>query len=733
MLLTIPLEQIRSENASIVGGKAAALARLGKEGFAVPGGLSISTEAYRRYLTDTGLELRIARELSRKPFKDMRWEELWDAALRIRNMFLKSDLPDELYVDLFSAVDQCFADRPVVVRSSAPGEDTDRTSFAGLHESFVNVRGARAVLDHVRLVWASLWSDRALLYRQELNLEVESSSMAVLVQEFAPSERSGVAFSESPLNPAEAVIEAVYGLNQGLVDGTIQPDRWTLERETGRVLAHHPAERSHALVPSFEGMERRALSPGQMARAPLEEEELGQVYRLARSLEESFGLPQDVEWTFCNGALCALQSRPITTRGNADDQRQWYLTLTRSLESLRDLRQRVEGELIPEMRQIAAELGRSDLTELSDVALAGEIARREEIHQHWVDVYWTDFIPLAHGVRLFGQVYNDAIRPEDPYEFMGLLASTPMQSLQRNAMLERLAAMIRGNPDRAARLKRGESLDEDIEFVEKLDAFLAEFGNPSWQAREPGGEGRPLIPLLLELAERGSREIQGRSEEAQGLQERFLDSFPRDRRGFAEGLLDLARASYQLRDDDNIHLGRVEAQLLAAQGEARRRIESGQGTAPALAAALERVGPEEKLDHGTDLPSEASDGRSGWTVRSRQLLGQPAGPGVASGPARVVVESSDLFEFKRGEILVCDAVDPNMTLVVPLSAGIVERRGGMLIHGAIIAREYGIPCVTGVPEATTRIRTGDRLSVDGHLGLVVCRRPRSQKPSLDQY
>ncbi len=645
MPLTIPLEQIRPENATIVGGKAAVLARMGQEGIAVPGGLSISIEAYRRYLADTGLGLRIARELSRKPFKDMRWEELWDAALRIRNMFLKSDLPDDLYADLFSAVDQCFADRPVAVRSSAPGEDSERTSFAGLHESFVNVRGARAVLDHVRLVWASLWSDRALLYRQELDLEVASSSMAVLVQELAPSERSGVAFSESPLDPTESVIEAVYGLNQGLVDGTVQPDRWTLERKTGRVLAHQPAERSYALLPSSEGMEKRALSPEQRAQAPLGEGELEQVHRLARTLEESFGRPQDVEWTFCDGALYALQSRPITTRGEADDQRQWYLTLTRSLENLRELRQRVEDELIPEMQRVAVELGRSELTELSDLELAGEIARREEIYQHWVDVYWTDFIPLAHGVRLFGQVYNDTVRPEDPYEFMGLLAATPMQSLQRNAMLEQLAAMIRGDANRAARLRRGEPLEEDTEFVEALDAFLTEFGDLAWQHGQPSGERQRLLPLLLELAERGSGKAQGRSEEVRDLTERFLNSFSEDRRGFAEGMLDLARASYQLRDDDNIHLARIEAQLLAAQAEARDRFGSGQGTAPALVAALERAAPPEKLDHGTDVPSDPSDGGDSWIDSSpaasrsarRPWCGHRsgAGGGRAVGPLRV--------------------------------------------------------------------------------------------------
>ena len=80
--------------------------------------------------------------------------------------------------------------------------------------------------------------------------------------------------------------------------------------------------------------------------------------------------------------------------------------------------------------------------------------------------------------------------------------------------------------------------------------------------------------------------------------------------------------------------------------------------------------------------------------------------------------TADLFSFENGEVLVCDAIDPNMTFIVPLAAAIVDRRGGMLIHGAIIAREYGIPCVTGVPDAARSIRTGDLLTVDGYYGLV---------------
>ncbi|HEX5643827.1 MAG TPA: PEP-utilizing enzyme, partial [Thermoleophilia bacterium] len=110
---------------------------------------------------------------------------------------------------------------------------------------------------------------------------------------------------------------------------------------------------------------------------------------------------------------------------------------------------------------------------------------------------------------------------------------------------------------------------------------------------------------------------------------------------------------------------------------------------------------------------------AGVRAQARQIVGQPAGPGLAVGPARVVRTREDLAAFADGEILVCDAIGPEMTFIVPLAAGIVERRGGMLIHGAIIAREYGLPCVTGVPRAAELIRTGDRVTVDGYLGIVI--------------
>jgi pyruvate,water dikinase len=213
------------------GGKAVALATMRRHGLQVPGGLCVLTHAYDRFVDSAGLRRAVALELGRKAFEDMRWEEIWDASLRIRNLFLRASIEPTLGGELEDALRRRFWDgRAAVVRSSAPAEDTASTSFAGLHESYVDVRGVAALVDAVRRVWASLWTDRALLYRQELGLDVMESSMAVVVQELVSGQVSGVAFSRNPLEESQAVVESVWGLNEGLVDGTIEPDRWIIDR-----------------------------------------------------------------------------------------------------------------------------------------------------------------------------------------------------------------------------------------------------------------------------------------------------------------------------------------------------------------------------------------------------------------------------------------------------------------------------------------------------------------------
>jgi len=723
MSCTIPLHDVQAEDRGRVGGKCLALALMAREGFSIPDALCVTTDAYEEYVASTGLRERILLELNRKDFKEMRWEEIWDASLRIRNIFASRPIPPGLGAELMDSLGSRFRDKVVVVRSSAPEEDASRSSFAGLHESFVNVRGADSILEHIKLVWASLWSDAAILYRREIGLDIETSSMAVLVQEIVIGERSGVTFTKSPNNEAYGVIESVYGLNQGLVDGTVEPDRWTMHRITGEVVSHAAAHRDTYVIPAQGGVQLAPLPAKMAKKPPLSDKEAAGLFRIALKAEELFGGAQDVEWTFRGKAFHLLQARPITTlSGEEGDDRQWYMSLRRSFENLKALRNRIEGELIPGMIEEAENLAQQDLTALSDQQLAAEIGHRSDTYRKWVDVYWTEFIPYAHGARLFGQVYNDAIHPEDPYEFVDLLRTKEMASLERNGMLEDMASVIRGDPMLLNQLRSREYARIDPGFQEKIDEFTRKFGD--FSCKVIGGAQCEVVPeglvtLLLELAAHPEAKRMTGSVDLEAMEQRFLDRFEGEGRVRARELLDLGRSSYRLRDDDNIHLGRIEAQMLAAIREGGRRLEErGMKGASSLEAAelmkaLENAGYSPKI---TPRGGEEPTGR--FTVKARQLVGQPAGPGVAKGTAHVVAGTADLSDFKYGQVLVCDAVDPTMTFVVPLASAVVERRGGMLIHGAIIAREYGLPCVTGVPKATAMIRTGDALTVDGYLGIV---------------
>ncbi|MFO7875330.1 MAG: PEP/pyruvate-binding domain-containing protein [Desulfovermiculus sp.] len=717
----IPLVDVRAEDASLVGGKAVSLAGMHHRGLLIPTGMCITVQAYNAYVDQTGLRERMQMELDRKPFEHMRWEEMWDAALRIRSMFLTTPLPRELERGLVQGVQQTFNTQQAVVRSSAPGEDSSGTSFAGLHESYVNVGGVDDLLESIRKVWASLFSDAALLYRRELGLDVATSSMAVVIQPLVQGQVSGVAFTRSPEDERVLVVEAVYGLNKGLVDGLVEPDRWSMDRKTGAVLTRYEPVRDSWIVPTENGTEQRSLPDDRQDKPPLDQEQLRQVYAAALQAEEIFGSAQDMEWTIDRGRLHVLQSRPITTGRDdkAKDKRGWYLSLRRSLDNLKVLRIRIELEILPGMDELAGSLAEQDLSQLSDVSLAEEILRRKDLNAQWEQIYWDECIPFAHGARLFGQVYNDVLKPSDPFEFVQLLTSTGMLSVQRNRMLHRMASLAGKNPNLLQALEQDRPEDVDSEFHQLLTEFLDRFGDLFCHQASCAQGREDVLGLVLKLALHGVPPVQSKQDADQGLEGMFLEAMGPEKQEQARELLDLARASYRLRDDDNIHLGRIAAEVQRAESEARERLRK-QGRQcftqdpQSAAAALLDPHAEEVCSPAARIEEDITEPR----MRSRQILGQPAGPGVVQGRARVVKSVDDLRLFQAGEILVCDAVDPNMTAIVVLASGIVERRGGMLIHGAIIAREYGLPCVTGVAQALQAIHSQDLITVDGYLGIV---------------
>ena len=740
MKTTCLLSEISPRDTKVFGGKAAALRRLLEAGSRVPATFCISTDAYTHFIRQSGLQEKIQLELHRKIFSEMRWEEIWDAALRIRSLFLRQRMPEKIAREITNAVSEYFAETSVVVRSSAPDEDAAATSFAGLHESFVNIRGSGPILEHVKLVWASLWSDRALLYRQELGLDIAKSTMAVVVQELVVGEVSGVTFSVNPADAAEGLVEAVYGLNQGLVDGAVEPDRWIMHRKEETVKEHYSPRREKFMAPQGDTVMLLDLPQIKSLQPPLFPEETAEIYGNAKKLEEIFGKPQDVEWTKVGSNFFILQSRPVTARqdGDSDDKRGWYLSLHRSEDNLNKLRVKIEQVHFPALINEAAELVKIDLQTLSDKALAAELEKRLEVKEKWTTVYWEDFIPFAHGMRLFGKLYNDTVSPADPFEFVELLSITPLLSINRNKALQKIVVYVQRHPGLQQFLTTdGFGTISDIEFTGLMDEFIRLYGDPfcTSYASDKACDlsRRELINIIMQMAAGSPLNEAGKKNSPKvtktDLEAAFLKRFTEgEKRAQAEGLLDLARASYRLRDDDNILLGRIEEQFFLALQEGKNRLNER------LSGSTERLTEIEVIRCLADMGYKPGPGKGkqeptrqeNLQVRARQLLGQPAGPGIGRGRARVISSTRELALFRKGEILVCDAVDPNMTFIIPLAAGIIERRGGMLIHGAIIAREYGIACVTGVPDAATLIHTGDEVTVDGYLGIVTVGKPDTE-------
>ncbi|WP_029898803.1 PEP/pyruvate-binding domain-containing protein [Desulfohalovibrio reitneri] len=684
------------------GGKGVALSRMADAGLPVPETRVIPASAYHAFVRSAGLAETIRVEVTKASDPDARWEEIWEAALRVRNAFVRARVPDDLALSLEEGFEEVFGKADLAIRSSSPAEDAERASFAGLHDSYLDV-GPAERLERVKMVWASLWNDRAMLYRRELGLDADKSAMAVVVQAMIPGQASGVVFSEAPGKPVEGVVEAVRDGNQEFVDGGKEPWRWMMDRDDGRILEEQP--------------------PTGNAPPPLSECQVRRVFRLAQEAEALFGAPQDVEWTLRDGDLYALQSRPVTTRAAPDasgwsgeDKRPWYLSLTRSFENLVELRRRVEEELLPAMHEEADRLAETDPGALGDSGLAVEIERRADVLDEYADRYWAECIPLAHAARLFGQVYNERLAPDDPFAFVDLLRGTEMRGVERNRLLERLAAVLAEDEEAARAARQGDPDALPREAERLLDEFAVSFGDLACFQGWCGGGREGVLRLALRLSGREKQPEKRKHGDPEELRRAYLNSFPPERREFGRRLLDLARAAYRLRDDDNLALGRLETRLDEAAGEGRERLAARGVERP------EEITPREVAsslrDPGRSPERGKDSGKKSLGAKDGEFSGHAAGPGVAEGPARVVRSREELADFQLGEVLVCRSVDPSMTYVAPLAAAVVEERGGMLVHGAIIAREYGLPCVTGARGAVDALETGQRVLVDGYKGVV---------------
>lgn len=717
----IPLETCHKTNTSIIGKKASTLAEMLNRGINVPSGLCVTTEAYRAFLNHTNIKNKIIIELSRKDIKDMRWEEMWDCSQRIKSYFLNEDMPKNIKKYLTREIKNRFKNHPVAVRSSSSLEDSKEYSYAGMHESYLNISNPESILEHIVKVWASLWSDTVLAYSKELNFDINNSFMAVILQEMIVGDKSGVAFSVNPQKESESVIEAVWGLNQGLVDGVVDPDRWTLDRQKGEISSEHIAIHNNAMLATAQGVELKQRPESDPKMAVLSKSQVRKVFRISHKLEKYYKLPQDMEWTFKNTRLYVLQSRAITTLKKQDqfDRRSYDLSLKKSFESLQCLRVKIEETLLPKILNDIQKSNQINIKNMSNQELGLEIRRRSRIYKKWDKIYWSDFIPYAHGVRLFGEIYNEQIKPENPEEYIDIFAFTRTLSVQRNEKLEQMANILRKNPTAVDQHFKIHNTNLKI----YLNEFLNNFAMTSYQSDNSLSYKKSILRLVKELAKKKSKPQKLSNKKGIKLEKKFIQSFNEADQSKAQELLDLARSSYCLRDDDNIYMGNLKSQLENLKKLGNQRLKNIFKKINCLNAEQEIIKCLLNKSYKPKIKKLKETKKTESRLYMRQMRGQPASKGIAKGKARVIKNDQDILKVKNGEIIVCDSIDPKITFAIPIVSAIVERRGGMLVHGAIIAREYGIPCVTGILHASENIKTGDQILVDGYIGLVInCKR-----------
>ncbi|HEX7182674.1 MAG TPA: phosphoenolpyruvate synthase [Thermoanaerobaculia bacterium] len=303
----------------ILGGKAANLARLEALGMPVPSWYVVTTKAFERALRGAGLRERIAETLaSIHGPNGADPEEAWRrASEEIRGWIRNLPLPPEVEREIERAhASRIPEEAYVAVRSSAAGEDAAGESFAGLHDSFLFVRGRDEILEAARKVWASAYNERALAYRRAKGISVDQIAVAVVIQEMVHARTSGVLFTANPNdgNVYEMVVSSLWGAGEGLVSAGLDADTYLVDKETLAVTEQLASKREQMVLDEAGGLRRIEVPAELQDRSSLEPSEVQELARAGLAIERYYRRPQDLEFAVDGqGRLSILQARPVTT------------------------------------------------------------------------------------------------------------------------------------------------------------------------------------------------------------------------------------------------------------------------------------------------------------------------------------------------------------------------------------------------------------------------------------
>jgi len=836
----------------VVGGKGRSLSQMTRAGLPVPGGFHIVTEAYRGFVRDNDLQLRILDQTASTAGAAT-------AADNIAKLFSAIDISSEAAAEITTAYADLGDAAPVAVRSSANAEDLPDMSFAGQQDTYLNVIGIEALLTAIRDCWASLWTPRAITYRERMGIEHDQVAMAVVVQSMVESDVSGILFTANPATGerTEIIANASYGLGEAVVSGQVTPDTYVFDRDEMTVKETLIGTKEQMIISDGEG----GTIWQEVARlkrecACLVEHHLSGLAELALKLEAHFdGVPQDVEWAVKDDVLFLLQSRPITnlppaplkdlvweppapgvtllrrqivenmpdplsplfdelyldvglqqgmnrslarmgaphtiedmTNGNVHLTVNGYAYQRRDFKAVEGVDKKVMADFqvkgqvewwtklvdlwrddwLPSYQAFIQKMNQMDVPEASDSELLEGIkALADEDAYYWEESSKVFATAKVTDEQLQGFLKSAA--PDQNFTSGMVLSGFTSRTLRAQLDIWEMAKLIRVNESltQAVRAATPRHLPSVLQHhaaggavVAAIERYNQTYGHQIYSLDfvEPTAAEDP-VPLMVALKSQVQDDDYDPATHHTQVNEKRKAALREIRQVLSPDAMNVfrwhlwkARHFYPHREEVVFWLGagwpalrRLAAELgqrmvdvgsfdvpedlyflrtadiekaIAARAAGTALPELGKKAAGAreLRAARKRVHPPGAIPIDQHASGAATQKLN--LADSNVMSGFAVSPGKIEGEVSVILSPSEFDKMKPGTILVCPMTTPAWTQLFSHATALVTDIGSILAHGSIVAREFGIPAVLGLGNVTQRLKSGQRISVDGDAGIV---------------
>ncbi|PFO79786.1 phosphoenolpyruvate synthase [Bacillus cereus] len=311
--LVLSFQEIEKTQLLLVGGKGLNLGELSKvQGIQVPEGFCITTVGYQKAVEQNETFQELLKQLTMLKIDNR--DQIGEISRKIRQIIMEAEIPSDVAEAVANDLSQFGDENAYAVRSSATAEDLPHASFAGQQDTYLNIIGKEAILQHVRKCWASLFTERAVIYRIQNSFDHNQVSICVIVQRMVFPQASGILFTADPITSNRKVlsIDASFGLGEALVSGVVSADNYKVK--DGEIVDKMIATKKLAIYASKEGgTETKQINSTQQKIQTLSEQQILQLARIGRQIEAYFGCPQDIEWCLVDDIFYIVQSRPITT------------------------------------------------------------------------------------------------------------------------------------------------------------------------------------------------------------------------------------------------------------------------------------------------------------------------------------------------------------------------------------------------------------------------------------